>query len=62
MAAAEAAVGEAEELLRAASGGGDHAEIARLAAALAEAQVAVEAAESEWLDLAAEAESAGLEL
>ena len=62
MATAETGVTTAEGRLAAAAGGGDHAEIARLAADLAAAQVEVEAAEGEWLDLAAEAEAAGLEV
>jgi ATP-binding cassette subfamily F protein uup len=61
MATAGAAVEVAQQAL-AAGRSGDHAAIARLAAELAAAQVEVEAAEGEWLTLAAEAEDAGLEI
>jgi ATP-binding cassette subfamily F protein uup len=57
-----AAAVDAAQLALATGRSGDHAAIARLAADLAAAQVEVEAAEGEWLSLAAEAEDAGLEI
>lgn len=58
---ATAAVDAAQQAL-AAGRSGDHAAIARLAAELAAAQVEVEAAEGDWLTLAAEGEDAGLDI